>query len=72
MTDFPALSGRWLLLSRPSGHAPEETLPAPACNGEIVWRAVVGRALSAELAMNDAVPANIPPEAQGQELVDRL
>ena len=26
MTDFHALSGRWLLLSRPSGHAPKRPL----------------------------------------------
>jgi hypothetical protein len=45
-----------------------ETLPAPACNGEIVWRAVVGRALSAELAMNDAALRTFHPKHKDKNL----
>jgi hypothetical protein len=33
MTDFHAMSGRWLLLSRPSGHAPQQPFVAKVSTG---------------------------------------
>jgi hypothetical protein len=36
MTDFQALSGRWLLLSPPSGHAPIRTLITGSASARII------------------------------------
>jgi hypothetical protein len=40
MTDFHALSGRWLLLSRPSGHAPFRTSPLAGLGVAGGWKEV--------------------------------
>jgi hypothetical protein len=52
MTDFHALSGRWLLLSRPSGHAPEPSFAITPLNrrggwkGAIQFRDIIGKDLT--------------------------